>query len=83
MKKHKIVKQPAVPKRLLLPVSMLAVVMMLSYVQSFAQTNYATLKGKVVELGNESVPVEFATVQILPQGSVSTTNTTTTITGYL
>lgn len=75
MKKHKIVKQPAVPKRLLLPVSMLAVVMMLSYVQSFAQTNYATLKGKVVELGNESVPVEFATVQILPQGSVSTTNT--------
>lgn len=75
MKRHKIVNQATGAKNLLLPSWVLVMVLVLGLGQSFAQTNYATLKGKVVELDNPSVPVEFATVQILPQGSFNTTNT--------
>jgi len=35
----------------------------------------ATLRGVVIERGTVNTPVEFATVQVLPQGSVATTNT--------
>ncbi len=41
--------------------------------QSTGQGNYATLKGVVLEKGTTATPVEFATVQVLPQGSVVTT----------
>lgn len=41
--------------------------------QSSGQGNYATLKGVVLEKGTAGTPVEFATVQVLPQGSVVTT----------
>ncbi|HBG24514.1 MAG TPA: hypothetical protein DDX10_05560 [Rikenellaceae bacterium] len=43
--------------------------------QSSVQGNYATLKGVVLERGTENTPVEFATIQVLPQGSVTTTTT--------
>ena len=42
--------------------------------QTSSQGNYATLKGVVLEFGTENVPVEFASIQILPQGSMSATN---------
>lgn len=45
-----------------------------SNAQSAANNNYAAFKGIVTEKGSLSVPVEFATVQVLPQGSVTTTN---------
>ncbi len=41
--------------------------------QSSGQGNYATLKGVVLEKGTAGTPVEFATVQVPPQGSVVTT----------
>ncbi len=41
--------------------------------QNTGQGNYATLKGVVLEKGTTNTPVEFATVQVLPQGSVVTT----------
>ncbi len=43
--------------------------------QTSVQGNYATLKGVVLERGSENIPVEFATIQVLPQGSVTTTTT--------
>ena len=42
--------------------------------QSTTNNNYASLKGVVTEKGSQPVPVEFATVQVLPQGSITTTN---------
>ena len=39
-----------------------------------AQNTLSSLRGKVVELNDESVPVVFATVQLLPQGAATTTN---------
>ena len=42
--------------------------------QTSSQDNFASLRGVVLERGTTNVPVEFATVQILPQGSFSTTN---------
>ncbi len=42
--------------------------------QSVANSNYATLKGLVTEKESPTVPVVFAVIQIMPQGSVSTTN---------
>lgn len=42
--------------------------------QSAANNNYAILKGVVIEKGTQNVPVEFAAVQVLPQGAVTTTN---------
>lgn len=36
--------------------------------------NFATLRGQVTEKGSRSQAVEFATVQVLPQGAVTTTN---------
>ena len=44
------------------------------FAQSASNNNYAAFKGIVTEKGSLSVPVEFATVQVLPQGSVTTTN---------
>lgn len=45
------------------------------YAQKPANSNYASLKGVVTEKGSPSKPVEFAVIQVLPQGSVSGTNT--------
>jgi len=42
--------------------------------QSEQTSNYAAFRGVVTEKGSQSIPVEFATVQVLPQGSVTTTN---------
>ncbi|MEN6618737.1 MAG: TonB-dependent receptor [Rikenellaceae bacterium] len=42
--------------------------------QSAANNNFASLKGVVTEKGSQSTPVEFATVQVLPQGAVTTTS---------
>ena len=39
-----------------------------------AVNNYAALRGVVTEKGSHSQAVEFATVQILPQGALTTTN---------
>ena len=36
--------------------------------------NFATLRGQVTEKGSRTQAVEFATVQVLPQGAVTTTN---------
>ena len=45
------------------------------YAQKPANSNYASLKGVVTEKGSPSKPVEFAVIQVLPQGSASGTNT--------
>ncbi|MDD3033061.1 MAG: TonB-dependent receptor [Bacteroidales bacterium] len=37
------------------------------------QSGKATLRGFVIERGTANTPVEFATIQVLPQGSVATT----------
>jgi hypothetical protein len=42
--------------------------------QLMAQEATASLKGRVTEANNPSLPVEFATVQVLPQGAASATN---------
>ncbi|OFY44429.1 MAG: hypothetical protein A2X18_02165 [Bacteroidetes bacterium GWF2_40_14] len=42
--------------------------------QSAANSNFASLKGVVTEKGSQGTPVEFATVQVLPQGAVTTTS---------
>lgn len=73
MNRCKITKKVAFIRRELLPVWVL-VLMLLSISQGYAQTNWATLKGKVIEQGNEQANVEFATVQVLPQGSITSTN---------
>lgn len=39
-----------------------------------AVNNYAALRGVVTEKGSHSQAVEFATVQVLPQGALTTTN---------
>ncbi|MDD2247491.1 MAG: TonB-dependent receptor plug domain-containing protein [Proteiniphilum sp.] len=39
-----------------------------------AQEALSSVRGRVVEQNNPTVPVEFATVQVLPQGSATTTN---------
>ncbi|MFA7390277.1 MAG: carboxypeptidase-like regulatory domain-containing protein, partial [Proteiniphilum sp.] len=46
----------------------------LSAQQLHAQEALSSLRGRVVEQNNPTVPVEFATVQVLPQGSATTTN---------
>ncbi len=38
------------------------------------QSGKATLRGVVIERGTANTPVEFATIQVLPQGSVATTD---------
>ncbi|GAB1374273.1 TonB-dependent receptor [Bacteroidales bacterium] len=51
--------------------------LMLASLTSGAQTtsgNFATLRGQVTEKGSRTQAVEFATVQVLPQGAVTTTN---------
>lgn len=62
-------------KALSLSVMVLFFVMNISTTSAWAQTDYSTLKGVVLERGTKDVPVEFATVQVLPQGSVTVTNT--------
>ncbi len=47
---------------------------LLSVLQLTAQEAPSSLRGRVVEQNNPTVPVEFATVQVLPQGSATTTN---------
>ncbi len=42
--------------------------------QLSAQELLSSVRGRVVEQNDPSVPVEFATVQVLPQGSATTTN---------
>ncbi len=42
--------------------------------QTTSEKNFATVKGIVLELGTGKTPVEFATVQLLPQGSATTTS---------
>lgn len=42
--------------------------------QTTSEKNFATIKGTVTEQGTVKTPVEFATVQLLPQGSATTTN---------
>lgn len=44
------------------------------FAQGAGQGNFATFKGVVIERGTQNVPVEFATVQVLPQGSITMTN---------
>lgn len=44
-----------------------------AFAQTSAEKNFATVKGVVYEEGTSKVPVEFATVQLLPQGSATTT----------
>lgn len=61
-------------KRLLWYTTVLLGLWILSTSQLHAQENLSSLRGRVVEQNNLSVPVEFATVQLLPQGSASTTN---------
>lgn len=62
-------------KVLSLSVKVLLLLILLGTGSAWAQTNYATLKGVILERGTVNVPVEFATVQILPQGSMTVTNT--------
>ncbi|MFA5641631.1 MAG: TonB-dependent receptor [Bacteroidales bacterium] len=62
-------------KALSLSVMVLFFVMSISTTSAWAQTDYSTLKGVVLERDTKDVPVEFATVQVLPQGSVTVTNT--------
>lgn len=47
---------------------------LLSVLQLTAQEAPSSLRGRVVEQNNPTVLVEFATVQVLPQGSATTTN---------
>ena len=47
---------------------------LLSVLQLSAQEAHSSVRGRVVEQNNPTVPVEFATVQVLPQGSATTTN---------
>ena len=47
---------------------------MVTTTQLMAQETTASLRGRVTELNNPSVPVEFATVQVLPQGAATATN---------
>ena len=42
--------------------------------QLTAQNALSSLRGKVIEQNDQSVPVVFATVQVLPQGAATTTN---------
>ena len=77
MKKHKNQTIDRGVKKLVLLVS--ALFLMIGFctglsAQSTGQGNYATLKGVVLEKGTTNTPVEFATVQVLPQGSVVTTS---------
>lgn len=73
MSKHKIVNpKPATWQSL----SRVLVLIMLvaGGVRSHAQIGSATLEGKVVEAGNKRMPIELATIQVLPQGVGTTTN---------
>ncbi|MHC1780319.1 MAG: TonB-dependent receptor plug domain-containing protein [Bacteroidales bacterium] len=77
MKRHKNQTIDRGVKKLVLLVS--ALFLMIGFctglsAQSTGQGNYATLKGVVLEKGTTNTPVEFATVQVLPQGSVVTTS---------
>jgi hypothetical protein len=78
MKRHKIQVSDRGAKALSVSALVLFLVMGLCSglaAQTSAQGNYATLKGVVLERGSVNIPVEFATVQVLPQGSVTTTTT--------
>lgn len=61
-------------RRLLLYCVTLIGLWILSAQQLHAQEALSSLRGRVVEQNNPTVPVEFATVQVLPQGSATTTN---------
>ncbi|MDR0421455.1 MAG: TonB-dependent receptor [Proteiniphilum sp.] len=75
MSKQRIKKMKSAMGKLLSRVPVLMTAMALgAAVQGHAQSAVATLKGIVTEDGNEPVPVEFATVQVLPQGAATTTN---------
>lgn len=75
MKRHKTQNWTGGAKVLSLSVKVLLLLILLGTGSAWAQTNYATLKGVILERGTVNVPVEFATVQILPQGSMTVTNT--------
>lgn len=75
MKRHKTQIWTRSAKVLSLSVMVLFLVMALGAKSTWAQANYSTLKGVVLERGTTNVPVEFATVQALPQGSMTVTNT--------
>lgn len=64
-------------KALLLPALVILFLVGLStniLAQTTSEKNFATVKGIVTELGSAKTPVEFATVQLLPQGSATTTS---------
>lgn len=61
-------------KRVLSAFSILLTLMVTTSVEGYAQQEFATLKGKVVELQDGKTPVDFASIQILPQGAYTTSN---------
>jgi len=62
------------PRRLLLSILSILGLFILGAEQLSAQELLSSVRGRVVEQNDPSVPVEFATVQVLPQGSATTTN---------
>uniref|UniRef100_UPI0025F493B0 carboxypeptidase-like regulatory domain-containing protein n=1 Tax=Proteiniphilum sp. UBA1028 TaxID=1947251 RepID=UPI0025F493B0 len=62
------------PVRVLLYGTALLGLWILSAQHLTAQEALSSVRGRVVEQNNPTVPVEFATVQVLPQGSATTTN---------
>lgn len=59
---------------LLYAFSVMMIFSAISVGSAFAQIGSATLKGRVLEAGQKELPVEFATVQVLPQGVANSTN---------
>lgn len=73
MDRHGIV-NPGLPiGKLLSRVLILIIALTLGLVKGYGQSASATLRGKVVEAGNEYMPIEFATVQVLPMGVATAT----------
>ena len=56
------------PRRLLLSILSILGLFILGAEQLSAQELLSSVRGRVVEQNDPSVPVEFATVQVLPQG---------------
>lgn len=61
--------------RILFGIGALLALMLLLPKGVLAQSGSATIKGSVVEKGDPRIPVEFATVQLLPAGLITTTDT--------
>ncbi|MFA5712717.1 MAG: carboxypeptidase-like regulatory domain-containing protein [Bacteroidales bacterium] len=74
MNENKIVNRRATLRRVLLSFSMLLTLLLAISNLGYGQQGYATLKGKVVELKDGKTPVDFASIQILPQGAYAATN---------